>query len=138
MDIKELSVGNYVRTPYGVAIIEDLSLGTSSTLGTLVVKIKEDGKYYIKIFSVSDITPIPITPEFLQKNGFEWNKVAKTTTIKTIEKHKIKLTVSDDGFIVYYDYVDDDNPAFYCGLIKHIHRLQNFLSLCGIELDVKL
>ena len=72
IDIKELSVGNWVKFPHGIDKIIDLpyiegkgmcaSFAASATLFPV---------------SVEDLEPIEITPEILEKNGWKVNRDPK-------------------------------------------------------------
>lgn len=83
--------------------------------------------------SLEDITPIPITPEILEKNG--WH----------IPKHKIWCQNDDVTFYMcrytdgtYEIYADGDSEfSNFCN-IRFVHELQHALKLCGIEKTIEL
>lgn len=76
------------------------------------------------------LKPIPLTPEILEKNGFE----------------------EDDGAYIYYnaqydDYVNwcgtilkigCDNGNMELADVQYVHELQHALHLCGIEKEIEL
>ena len=80
-------------------------------------------------FRVEDLSPIPLTPEILEKNGWE-----KTPT----------------GYVFYTDGKKYDNSLWYIFdsntfvvntaefQIKFVHQLQHALRLCGIEKEIIL
>lgn len=73
------------------------------------------------------VEPIPLTPEILEKNGWEWNG---------------ELWVTDDFLIENgYDY----HNRFWWSIfnspllpINSVHELQHALKLCGIEKEITL
>lgn len=127
IDIKELSVGNWVYNKHhGKAIqITPFDFFTHTHI---------DGMQYLienpNLVSGKDFEPIPITPEILEKNGFIWDA-------------KIQLYVwKYDGYYVSCDlhgktriYVGND---YILGLPLYVHQLQNALTLCGINKEIEL
>ena len=85
--------------------------------------------------------PIPLTPEILEKNGFE----------KALQLSDIEPFDTDEEGNKYYSYNktlwgwwQPDNifciPANGLGWlnIKYVHELQHALRLCGIEKTIEL
>lgn len=87
------------------------------------------------------IEPIPITPEILEKNGFEFDSCGDC----------------GDGWYIYYDegchYIGRGKNGkgwncilwreSYCDYaccveIKSVHQLQHAMRLCGIEKEIEL
>ena len=122
MEAKDLMVGDWV-----------------SLLGTQYYKVKEI-KYEYRVYKIflqetysyaleDEIVPIPLTPEILEKNGWE-----KTPT----------------GYVFYTDGKRYDNSLWYIFgsntfvvntaefQIKFIHQLQHALKLCGIDKEIEL
>jgi hypothetical protein len=113
MDARELRIGNWVLDEQGQSI-----------------------QICVKHFNwVNDLTPIPITPEILEKAGF---------------KKSIELV---GGFLYYEDNSKEDfDIALIDGIatlqvescnygkpFKYLHQLQNiFYSLTGEELQINL
>ena len=74
-----------------------------------------------------DMQPIPLTPDILEKNGFNEN---------------LELHANDNAFLEY-DKCNNHLRAFYlvCGdkvlymdiCIIHVHELQHALRLCGLN-----
>ena len=80
--------------------------------------------------------PIPLTPEILEKNGFEWNryKTSLNLTCGTIHIgygfYKDCLSVSD--------WADDGTAQIVSVECKYVHQLQHALRLCEIEKEIEL
>lgn len=78
----------------------------------------------------TDIAPIPLTPEWLERCGFEWNEII----------HRWEHSVS--GYCVGRDDFGFSNGigdgTFAQPYIKHVHQLQNlYWCLVGEELVIK-
>jgi hypothetical protein len=78
----------------------------------------------------SNVEPIPLTPEILEKNGFV--------------ESKEKSNIEDIGCaIIYgkYKRFDSDNCLNYGDSlypIKYVHQLQHAMKLCGINKEIVL
>ena len=99
------------------------------------VQVPSELNRYKRIRSTFDMDsavlykPIPLTPEILEKNGWE-----KTPT----------------GYVFYTDGKKYDNSLWYIFgsntfvvntaefQIKYVHELQHALRLCGIEKEIEL
>lgn len=80
---------------------------------------------------LSECEPIPITPEFLERNGFE--KVQSLYYLKSLNK----------VYLCFIEYNIVNNCLFINeGLIPmpitYVHQLQHALKLCGIEKDITI
>ncbi len=89
-------------------------------------------QYFIgepEVISGRDLEPIPLTPEILEKNGWEERPT---------------------GYVFYTDGKRYDNSLWYIFgsntfvvntaefQIKYVHELQHALRLCGIEKEIEL
>ena len=136
INIKELSIGNWVKFPYSIDKIVDLpyiegkgmcaSFAASATLFPI---------------SVKDLEPIEITPEILEKNGLE--KQEPQGYLMGIygrnENDKIIYAIyyrEEDHFLSIEGY--DSFGSFSKTNIRYIHQLQNVLKLCGINKEIEL
>lgn len=81
----------------------------------------------------SDLSPIPLTTEWLERFGFEthpnfserwfWNH------------YGYSMTLADDGDWNVMPRVDDSLVVAYC---RYVHQLQNlYFALTGTELELK-
>ena len=134
MEASELRIGNWVT--YNPESVDD---GTSiiplavSCIDEEVGVILRDG--FTNCYLFNEILPIPLTPEILEKCGFE----------KANDRYGGYLSpVFNSGRIrlSWYSETDDD-WYWYNGCwntkIKHLHQLQNlYWCLCWEELIVNL
>lgn len=125
IDVKDLMVGNWVKSPHG--IIEAHNVLTDR----IIAKYDDKGIY---IFHATDIVPIPVTKEILEKIGFEeyedlplegkfyryWDKDCK-----------YKLDVRDfwtNSQRKWYVHIDNDVcNTIGSGEFDYVHELQNLV-----------
>lgn len=90
---------------------------------------------------ISFIKPIPLTPEILEKNGFErtWRDVFAydNEDIGLIITFHLKETNYTNGA---YDYIDIERGCMTITEmpIEFVHQLQQALRLCGIDKTIEL
>lgn len=80
---------------------------------------------------VEDIEPIPITPEILEKNGFE--NVVETCyryILKEIGYYESVRVYTYEEPIIIVRVIDGNE---FKGEIKYVHQLQQAMRLCGIK-----
>lgn len=92
-----------------------------------------------------EIEPIPITKEFLRKNGFI-HIVDKldgyiTSYDKEIDGNFLEIrfgisNTSNDHVVCHVD--NSDRCSIGCADIQYVHQLQNFLSVLNIKMKVEL
>ena len=83
------------------------------------------------------LDPIPITPEILEKNGFDeciW--VGKKSWRRRYLVHNEILICIDgrDGGFMHFGYQGYNSEI----CITYVHELQHALRLCGIEKEIVL
>lgn len=86
-------------------------------------------------------TPIPLTPEILEKNGFTEIKGACPTFKIDIYGYLIKVTFPKENketnkgnpFLVI-----DSRPSYYSSECLYVHELQHVLKLLGIKKEIEL
>ena len=96
-----------------------------------------DGEYMIP-YSYSEIEPIPITPEILEKNGFVQNPRSKSRRSYQICNSDVyiswwrgRINILFKPFIGHStNHVNVDG--------KYVHELQHALRICGIEKEISL
>ena len=134
MNVNELMIGDWVRFKYTNHIAQ--VSGVSSIEG-LKVLIKDEE---VDWFSPNDIIePIPLTPEILEKNGFEEGYGLST---HCLNYHNYKDHESD--FDIYI--CDGIREGSTCGelrefeftAVRYVHELQHALKFCGIEKEIVL
>jgi hypothetical protein len=80
--------------------------------------------------------PIPLTPEILEKSGFQWEV---SDHKPQCEKNGVLFFLYEDGSIgvggwVYSDYIEIGNAN-----ARYLHQLQNlYFALTGEELEIKI
>ena len=83
----------------------------------------------------NEVQPIPLTPEILEKNGFEYKEkelgLYGVTTAPHYVRDDVPFEVFCDGepFAIWFK-----EPVN----IKFVHELQHALRLCGIEKEIEL
>ena len=80
------------------------------------------------------IQPIPLTPEILKKNGWEYNNYNNET------EYEEEYYVDENGFDIH---INGKNFEVRCIdavniQLKYLHELQHALKLCGIEKTIEL
>lgn len=94
--------------------------------------------------SVYFATPIPLTPEILEKNGFKrdpfWHHCDKdfgdyTICVQLGYANKIEyIKIAEKGVD---DVIPSERTKMYLTHIKYVHELQRALRLCGIEKEIE-
>lgn len=141
INIKELSIGNWIKisgTPVQI-------LGIRIESQVYVLETEEaDYAYAID----ADIEPIPITPEILEKNG--WQKIMNKDEeyyhyYNSTGDGYVKISLWDGGCgdwgvrIKNYDKFNDNEVIYNNDFIfLKVHQLQNILTLCEINKEIKL
>jgi hypothetical protein len=80
---------------------------------------------------IDEIKPIPITPEILEKIGFE--KWDDGWYIYDYENTDIEIAWVGTILKISGEYVNLELPS-----VMYVHQLQHALRLCGIEIEIKL
>lgn len=115
-----------------------------------IARIKEKDiimdKYYNTIF-LETIAPIPITEDFLKKNGFikkciiepdEYYPQGLFEWEKEVEGCWVTLSVGSNKIGCDWRlHVDNCDRDSICNIdIQYVHQLQNVLKILGIEMEV--
>ena len=129
MKVEDLMLGDWVQVE-GIP----LRVGGLSNYDIYVDLFRgNESEVYSQIWAdeMDSIQPIPITPEILEKNGWEhkWWWVHPSTSICFQEK------ITGD-FRVMPDTECDKRDWFTT--IKYVHELQHLYKLCGIEKEIVL
>lgn len=89
---------------------------------------------------IASLTPVPLTEEFFEKNGIKKvnDIILKPNVMFESDDKRIivtDITNSGDG---YWDvHVDNEDYETIGGCdVKYVHQFQQFLRLCGYEMDV--
>ena len=124
MKADELMIGNWVKPDQCMI----------PTVYCKVLGIYPDGTVNLdkaeRLFTLDELHPIPLTPEILEKNGFEewdgWYIYSPENT--GIEIAWVGTTLRMSG--------EFGNFEFHA--IEYVHQLQNELKLCGISKKIQL
>lgn len=125
MKANELRIGNWYNE-FGIP------KKANATLIVALSQIEIAGKIAI------DISPIPLTPEILEKAGFE-NEMAEYNDFNIVSNFYnaecgINITLHDDGEYCF-EFGDQGNMT----VIQYLHQLQNlYFALTGQELTIDL
>lgn len=141
MKANELMIGDYIMFNKDIYKIEEIS-----KKGWAHIIYNDESECRVALSSdyiLDDITPIPLTPEILEKNGFvKYNEVSDTPPYD-----------KDEEGNMYYSYKGEHkfwgwwqpNNVYYIPInamidleIKFIHELQHALRLCGIDKELEL
>ena len=129
--IRDLSVGDWVRYDIGTDAVQIMGIYVRNNQECVVMSDSyfPDGV----IGFVERIKPIPLTPEILEKNGFEELKDKSWVGHNHhchIQQHGSSWTLLSNkrGF---YRTIRFENLAF-------VHELQNALRLAGVEKEIEV
>ncbi len=129
-----LMIGDWVRTnpncgklacgiKSNIAMVCEIRFSDSDGMYVHLTNIK--GRYYD-----DELEPIPLTDEFLRKNGFEY-----------YHGNCAALSSEDKFSINQVQWPDEDGIAVWeYGIIqiRFVHEFQHLLKLCGIEKEIVL
>lgn len=106
---------------------EDLMIGDWILYGGKPVQVLQlsEGKDY------KHISPIPITPEILEKNG------AIRTNLHGEQQH-FTYTLRGFEMLAIYDADFSYQINGSARKIKYVHELQHALRICGIEKEIEI
>lgn len=128
MKITNLSVGDWV-------LFAGFPRRVRLVCSTFV--LPHNGVLDIATFSIDDISPIPITPEILEKNGFVkrdtyiWNNPKMRCTAYRFGRKYWDVRVTYRARDYRPTRITIDN-------ILYVHELQHALRLAGVEKELEL
>ena len=122
MNIKELSIGDFVMYHSESAMIVGLESGGMITLGV--------SEYLNLTCGVRHLTPIPLTPEILEKNG--WEIVDESADYQMYGSPECGIFFTK-GTVRYR--LETPQASVVCW---NVHQLQHALRLAGIEKEIEL
>lgn len=145
MKASELSIGDWVK-------VLNYYWDGSPYIGQVDGIVKKHGTYYLQFVDAfsADIDrcePIPLTPEILQKNGFELKEEDETHTTYVsvwngnaiISFAFFKETMYDVDTVLQCEFGFDGglDRLHHCHT-QYVHQLQHALRLCGFEKEIEL
>jgi len=108
-----------------------------------VVDVLNKNGYNVQLY-LNEIKPIPITPEILEKNGWEQSNI-------DVVDDDVQYGCAYGSFYVTWwrkvkllsCYFEDNSAGLHYEMIsempiKYVHQLQNALRLCGIDKEIEL
>ena len=146
MKASELMVGDYitfsdVQNDSNCPKLKVIAINEEDVYGL------NDGDPVADLYDIKELSGIPITPEILEKNGFENDfyedvSVADYHSIR-VEGYSLRGKVDGwDDFLITscngnIDIVTDFHGVFR-GELRFVHQLQHAMRLCGIEKEIEL
>ena len=122
MKSTELMIGDWVSVNGRLVLVSDIN---DTTIG-----------YFDEEILLSDVKPIPLTTEILEKNGFiketriMYHITDKNWNFLKIECHKPDFYIGKG--------CDEDECLLDFATIHYVHELQHVLKLCGIDKNIEL
>lgn len=151
MRADELMVGDWVKWKDKYVQIATIS-GIVYSFGHIDVELAHCGSGLIERHDLKSVSPIPLTKEILEKNGFYFGytsneeDLASNTIAQLSEEDKgwvwdegdgsIKVILpneSDGGMIIIDDQSFDRHLSLVYNNEVYVHELQHLLRLCGVE-----
>ena len=130
MEVRELRLGNWMKAkdtrtlPAFGKVVQTYAYGFSVDYHGFTVDNHYPGSYY---------EPIPLTPEILEKAGFELTNPLNIENANTYFKEGLNEFISyhGEGICIY--------ESTKKRVIKYLHQLQNlYYALTGEELEISL
>ena len=125
---ENLRIGDIVRVCYDCEFPEG-AVCVVSEMGTLKVCILRKGSTCMTWYS--DIEGIPLTPEILEKNG--WNSDVLIPALYTNKTHQLEVECHSYS---KWRYVTFNGMAV--NRVKYVHELQHILWVLGMDSNIKI
>ena len=139
LKISDLSIGDWVKVKK-----ECLTIGSIYGNGASYsdeVALRRDGRPFA-VVSISDIRPIIITPEILEKNG--WSNDGMYAFLRIDEHLHLEYCYHEHRLRKYFCGVDEwQNHAkvtdiTFAAHCYNVHQLQHALRLAGVDKEINL
>lgn len=132
MDIKELSIGDWMQYKGRAWQVCSLYQFTEE-----VGLWRKDSQF---CENISDIEPIPITPEILEKNGWvEYSDVRNSWKLDIADYMRVWMFKnSHDWAFQVINWESEYNHEMAKAYITSIHQLQNAIRLAGLGKEIVL
>lgn len=145
MKIKELSIGDWVNYKGESFSIDGVNIEMVSQNNRIVgfqeMAVLRIGALKAINVKVRDLSPIPLTPEILEKNGFVKESEVSYERFEWRESGSVAITLNRDSFSKSETFV---LTTFKIGVngwllrIEYVHELQHAIRLAGIEKEIEL
>ena len=135
MTATELMIGDCV-----IAFIDEKHYGKVISLSENCIKFREDETDIVADVAYESLYPIPITPEILEKNGFERCEdsilyIWKFSQLRLGSMSCFKTANKRWNFDILGKYL---SPIKVRGDFDYVHELQHALRLCKIDKEIVL
>jgi len=156
MEISKLMLGDFVRTKDNVrrGHIDRVSMIEGKFIGVLRYDKAADVNVLYKYWC-SDVEPITLTPQILEKNGFVWGELPDVEDAAALagvnldpndkgycyadECGQVKIVFPKDmdgGYVYVSNYTDCVTRSF--GESLYVHELQNLMYSVKVKVDINL
>lgn len=134
MKANELMLGNYIK----IAIANTGYLRVTAIYPDAVVA--EDSCGVDDCYPITIMSGIPLTPEILKKNGFDFLYSSVPGGTPQEQRMRKVDTYEWQGLAVnYYHETNDFQMVNFRGVrLNYVHQFQHALRLCGIEKEIVL
>ena len=140
IDTKDLMIGNYVKVNFGLGegeIFKVERICNNNHEGWIDLFNDSLSEGYTVGHSTKQLDPITLTEDFLIKNEFVYQKDDNSYTLFD-DYYSINAKEVNDGmWQIVVEHCEIFNDIEVCS-VSYVHQLQQFLNLCGIELNIKL
>jgi hypothetical protein len=137
MKANELMIGDWVE------VINSDHIKHAQVNGILANSIyTKEAEYESEEIAIDNIEPIPLTPEILEKNGFEHIKQKVIIPSKSQEEVEVEYMYCKGlpcSFDIIHGYLMFNSNIDLCSirmLVNYVHELQHLLKLCGIDKEI--
>lgn len=144
MKIEELSVGDWVMNLYANKPSRVIGLRTMFQDTYEIIAVSDDTQYMLieDNEELHNYEPIPITPEILEKNGFERGEYSEIRVYNEWEIGEwdnppyvsVKLDIDRQVIRV----TNRGRDMFIADKEVYVHQLQHALRLAGVEKEIEL
>ena len=130
MDAKDLMIGDYIMFNKNIYIIEEIS-----KKGWAHIIYNDGSNCRVALSSdyiLDELTPITLTPEILEKNGFELQR--DKSELGTLDTYWLGSELG--AFRIHR--LNNGDYQFGLAKIKNVHELQHALRLCGVRKEIEI
>ena len=142
LNCKSLMIGDWVKWKDKYVQIATIS-GIVYSFGHIDVEIAHCGSGLIERHDLKSISPIPLTPETLERNGFERHITAPCGYYHApaIGMYDVLFHASEDSYEDTWHtevFTDHNDNNFVLYNLCYVHELQHLLKLVGINKEIIL
>lgn len=139
MNAKELMTGFYVRLnkdSYFFKKGQNLRVLSIAYYKYLAASVKcQDASGYVCMLEIDNLDPIPLTLDILKAYGFTGDAPGYSLSEKAGDLYAKQLSGAAWQLSIFYN---DFFLPMGTMVIFHVHQLQQWLRLCGIEKEIKM